>query len=493
MTFFFSPDPRNPEEAPPWMVPVPLTRGGFSSFDRDGATFDVVTDVASVRPFEIARTRPHNCLWADAQTSPELNSGARLGSGRSGFYRGKYLKGVGRTMLAGNWADVDDVYHGTGHLHPSGAVREYLSSRFMAMHGAADTIVPCETLLLRELPEEFRTHQTDHWNERGVQLKPVDATLQAITVKDGKFGRPSNILWFVDRMAPVSEHIKVLCRAILRFGGQRVPCDAEIGSSQVVDALEAGIRTGLSNFARYQHLGVHWGSFFNNHTLDGRFLDLEVATFVGPGFFGILVPNPENAPLATVPDSYEVFSSIAGLEACSFVATTRRFLSRLVWSVRRLAEASTDRSCAAFLDGLANEVESSFFKGHHLLADKPAFMGWLMKSLSVRDRDVEFVRELADLSYDDIVLGHDVRDRRRVAWRRVRSGFAPAEPIVDVSTFVPEGLAFRQEDGGAVQVLNEGLRQIGELQSVEEVFEATRAVERQLERVLVPNNRVASE
>src|SRR6185503_15417644 len=95
-------------------------------------------------------------LYSDLQALPGVNQGICLGSGRSGLHRGKYLKGVGRTTLAGQWARPDAVYHGTGHLMASSGIRELVVTRYLESKGLGPTIVGCEGLLLAPLDPALR-------------------------------------------------------------------------------------------------------------------------------------------------------------------------------------------------------------------------------------------------------------------------------------------------------------------------------------------------
>src|SRR5438128_755594 len=117
----------SPYKTAGWCVPVPVRRSSFTPLHAAHGAYNVEVDLGQIAPFGYAAGgHDDDLLYADLQTHPTVNVGRRLGSGRAGFYRGKYLKGVGRTQLAGNWSDPRDVYHGTGHMAPSAAVREYI-------------------------------------------------------------------------------------------------------------------------------------------------------------------------------------------------------------------------------------------------------------------------------------------------------------------------------------------------------------------------------
>src|SRR6185436_2105275 len=106
-----SPTPSTPA---PWSIPSPLRRSRFVSLLPEHEVHNVEVDLGAIGAFGCAtevRDRDF-LLYSDLQSLPGVNQGTVLGSGRSGLHRGKYLKGVGRTPLAGQWARPDMVYHG---------------------------------------------------------------------------------------------------------------------------------------------------------------------------------------------------------------------------------------------------------------------------------------------------------------------------------------------------------------------------------------------
>ena len=114
------------------------------------------------------------------------------GSGRSGVYRGWYLKGIGRTPLAANWHQ-GDYLHNTGHLAASSAIRELAISEWLRALSLDDTIVPCEGLLLAPLaPELARFAELLYGRLLDAPLPAVDRGFQAISVKRADFARASN-------------------------------------------------------------------------------------------------------------------------------------------------------------------------------------------------------------------------------------------------------------------------------------------------------------
>src|SRR5580765_2762665 len=96
-----------PQRAPaglslPWSVPVPVRKSDFVPLYGKHADCNVEAFLGGISPYG-ATLRPidaDDLLVCDLQCTPDVSFHGRLGSGRAGVYRNKYLKGVGRTTLA---------------------------------------------------------------------------------------------------------------------------------------------------------------------------------------------------------------------------------------------------------------------------------------------------------------------------------------------------------------------------------------------------------
>ncbi len=272
-----------------WSVPVPVRSSTFTPSAGDYARYNVEVDLARIVPFGFVRTRPVDpqLLLADLQCNADGNANRRLGSGRSGYFQGKYLKGIGRTPLAANWTSADR-YHSSGHLLPSAATREFVVSALLKAAGAASCINGCEAVLVRELPDLDEDWLVDL---RGPthSLCEADRRLQAITVKDGAFARPSNFLWAIDHFGTepnwVSDYFLSVRRSLGGEGAENLG-ESDVTPQGLVVALAEAIERGLSSYTEFRSVGLHWGSVHNNFTADGRFLDLEVPLVIGQPFLG---------------------------------------------------------------------------------------------------------------------------------------------------------------------------------------------------------------
>ena len=138
-------------------MPVPVRRSDFVALRRRHDPLNVEVDLGAIEAFSTTARRlpPEDLLYCDLQAGPDAHR-LRLGSGRSGFYRGWYLKGIGRTPLAGNWNLPAERLHNSGALLASAAIRERVASLYLEAAGAGGSIVPCEGLLIRPLPRALR-------------------------------------------------------------------------------------------------------------------------------------------------------------------------------------------------------------------------------------------------------------------------------------------------------------------------------------------------
>ncbi|WNG36479.1 hypothetical protein F0U61_24470 [Archangium violaceum] len=329
-----SPTREHPPSHPtdPWAVPVPVSPAGFTALHASHARYAVQVDLGRIGSFGFS-TRPEHeaeLLYADLQTNADVNISHRLGSGRAGFYSGKYLKGVGRTLLAANWHHPTDRYHSSGHLFPSAAAREYLVSRYLEALGAGDALVPCEGLLLAPLPSEAERYVESSFPGRDLsQLAPADRRLQAISVKAAGFARLSNFAWAFSQWRGGAPSVVELFLRMARYLGD--PTQPEVRPSDVTpealaQRLEGAIERLVLHFERYFQAGVYWGSFHNNFTADGRFLDLETPIVFGGPFIGIVAARgklPESVDLAGC-------RTFVGCEVLECLRQFRTFLAFLI-------------------------------------------------------------------------------------------------------------------------------------------------------------------
>jgi hypothetical protein len=269
-------------------------------------------------------------LYSDLQTNADNNISLRLGSGRAGFFTGKYLKGVGRTLLAANWSDPADRYHNSGHLLPSAAAREYLVSCYLEEMRAGDALVSCEGLLLAPLPPEARRYVESlfpGWDPS--QLAPVNRRLQAITVKGAGFARLSNFAWaFSQWQCGASFLVELLLRMARYLEGPSQPeaCLGDVTPMTLAERMERAIERLVHNFERFFQTGVYWGSFHNNFTADGRFLDLETPIVFGGPFVGLIDSSGK------LPESVDLADSriFVGCEVLHCLRQVRTFLAFLI-------------------------------------------------------------------------------------------------------------------------------------------------------------------
>ncbi len=391
----------------PWNCPVPVRRSTFTSLKPSGRIFNVETDLARIPSFHLMK-KPipsGELLYCDLQTSAFGNIPLRAGSGRSGFYQGKYIKGCGRTPLALNW-NMEDPYHNSGHLFPSAALREYLVSRYLEAKGALGTIVPCEGLLFRPLPRRLKNiaDVTFPGKGRGGSSPRIDHLFQAITYKSAPFARASNFVWLLDQLAnpptPSPDYNPI---QFFSFLGESLRDLTEDGEERDLPAMELlgrlyarSLERTFENLAHYFRLGVYWGSFHNNLTIDGRFLDLEVPLLFGGPFLGMF--SSLDRPRIRSDERGKFTCSSFFLVAQSLRATTDFIRARMDYLLMSglIPRPQQCELASDFLRALTREVQPR----KHWLYDKRAMnkkiLSLLERSLPFDARERASVRRLLD-------------------------------------------------------------------------------------------------
>jgi hypothetical protein len=284
----------------PWMVPVPVRASRFVPLAREHARFNVETFPGALGPFGAhdGRGPGPDVLHCDLQDNPDISFRGRLGSGRTGVYGGKYLKGVGRTPLAGNWADPGDLYHHTGHFRASGAVREYLVSVYLEARGCGAAVNPCEGVLVAPRADALRGYLADREREEdGPHPWRSDLSLQALTIKGADFVRYSNLLWLANHLdfyrsggEATTSFTRFLVELVEAMDPGRTP--EQTSPESIVDAFLRSVERGLDSLHRFWSLGVSWASLHNNFAVDGRFLDLEAPVILGAPLLGVIEAEP---------------------------------------------------------------------------------------------------------------------------------------------------------------------------------------------------------
>ncbi len=81
----------------PWIVASPVRPSRFVPQREEHAIYNVETDLGALGAFGGLIEKPdlETLLFSDLQTQTGFHEPGRLGSGRTGFYRGAYLKGWG--------------------------------------------------------------------------------------------------------------------------------------------------------------------------------------------------------------------------------------------------------------------------------------------------------------------------------------------------------------------------------------------------------------
>lgn len=323
-------------ESLPWMVPIPVRPVRMATLRPEQRHLAIETDLARIAPFSMERRAVSVAalLYADQQTNADVNVFRRLGSGRSGFYRGMYLKGIGRTTLAANWNDARDRHHSSGLMLPTAAIREWLVSTYLASRGVASLVNPCTGLLLRPLGDLAR----GTFGFPRSYAKPVDRALRAISVKDGDFHRCSNFVWCISNLPIMGPErsLATFFEALWRGLHPRpsLAPTAEDGAA-IAERFAHVVATTVDRFIDAWAHGIHWHSPHNNFTLDGRFLDLETAEVLPAPLMGGYTHWDRAAPrqISLPPSQWKL-----GLEALSYARQMRDSVRVLVERLSSLAQ-----------------------------------------------------------------------------------------------------------------------------------------------------------
>lgn len=442
-------------DLPPFFVAAPTRRSRFVPLYAKHAVHNLEIDLGRIDAFGMATSvSDAELVYSDLQSMPGLGQGVMLGSGRAGLHGDFYLKGIGRTALAGVWADPRVVYHGSGHLLPTGAIRELVVTRWLAARGLEHTIVGCEGLLLAPLSPSLRDYAEAAF--RGRPVAPIDRALQAISVKRGGFARASNLVWLLNNGAHTL--VPDFFTSLQTFLPSR---------EGTPDALAAGLVAALDRLLEahvsWTSAGVFWGSFGNNITLDGRFLDLEVATIFGAPFVGVLTEGER-------PIEGEGAGVVVGIEALHSLRATRELVDFIVARLSFLQgmRAITHPVEREFIAEFCYALESRFRASHPTRKEEAA------RDLVVRllGRATQGASKLSDEAERALRALVSNRTLGRGPFRRAPIHLACTEPGLRLVGWPLPALAL---DDGAYRggaALNAALDQLAELDDVDDALAA---------------------
>jgi hypothetical protein len=322
--------------------------------------------------FDQSSFRSRDCFenWEGVGYSDfQLQQGNRqfhLGSSRSVHFDGFYLKGVGMTSIAP--ARPTDFYHGTGHLLPSSAAREYLISEWVKGLGLSDSIVPCEGILAAKLDDFLIDSVKEIYavtmDEKLGQIPLCDLHLKSISIKPSNFLRYSNLGWYMHTQ--IDEFISSIEQIITDWwaslhGNQKPDDSTDI--SDIFKQIEAKTVERALRFFEFQKSGITWMTMNNNFTADLRFLDLEIPVVSGPNrIFNTSIVNET-----------EIFG--ARVELFQLVRQIRMWILDLLgWCQARIlrfeyTQSDFHRNQTQFLKQIVDELQTTFLKNSQIFKD----------------------------------------------------------------------------------------------------------------------------
>jgi hypothetical protein len=341
----------------------------------------------------------------------------------------------------------------------SSGIRELVVTRYLESRGFGHTIVGCEGLLLAPLDKALRDFPARAFP--GMEMAPIDRALQAITVKDGRFARASNFVWMLDHAwRGVSSVFFSNLRHFLSVEGD--------DPAALARALGASVERMLAAHEAWLRSGVYWGSFGNNATLDGRFLDLEVATIFGRPFVGVLVEGDAPAPVGLGE------RAVVGCEALAQLVALRAAIDHIQLRLRRLCELEViahplEREFVAeFLSVLGRQLGPG-----HPLRDRGAACArvavMIGRVLDLPPSGRAQARELVEAQYDFLVMGRP--QTQPWALGRLPLTLARVESSLRLSAYSPD-FAASSSDLGAGREINRRLEEIDAQTTVEGAMEA---------------------
>ena len=388
---------------PTWWAPIPVRRSRFLPFSPrwEELNVEVAMDRVPVRAF--SGRAISEVLYFDYQTQLDGNYPGRHGSGRSGMYRGWYLKGVGITPALANWNDPGERYHGSGHLPISSALREYGITRYLASRGLQHTIVPCETLLLANMTREQRRQNACGLTSSQPLTTPADARMMALSVKPADHARISNIVWALDHISLKPEAVGSLFLHVdwyLRSPDERKRVEGD--PRQLVRAINRAFRRGWSNFESFHSAGLFWRFTQNNFTLDGRFVDLETPLLVGSPMVG-MIDAEAGSPREWL-----------GFEDLSFAWHWRLTVLWLKTKLGMLINSGViwSSDVATYLRELLRELNREFDRKHLLLRDEELLRRTILRhsrALSLTAKARAQIRDLTEAVLRETMTGRAVR------------------------------------------------------------------------------------
>lgn len=445
----------------PWNMPVPVKSSTFQSLFPKHKEFNIEVNLSGISPFsyDLKPRKPKDLLYVDCQTNLDVNIDKRLGSGRSGFFLDKYVKGIGRTLLAANWNTDKDLYHSNGALLSSAAVREYLISCYVNSLGKGHLINPCEGILLRKIPYEkgnlpfniFKGNLKRHGVKRH-QFASIDCKFQAISIKQGNFCRFSNIVWWLNNYPQYSQDEKesslghffeVLYRSLSGFNDRSTKgIRAEDIAQSLGDTFEITIEFFMQTWAS----GIDWGSYHNNFTIDGRYLDLETPNVFPFPLFGI-ISNTFGAKKIESKLTCTNFENFNCFRVLLYVKQARLFVHFLNKQLGFMATHGLCNDKERFFIQDFLESLNALLKNHPLTSPEALYeiiFENVIQTLELSGRQ-PVISKIVEGAISALSANRKHRNKKKISLHLVKiPDLANAEPCMSPSLYVPDFIGEQQ-------------------------------------------------
>jgi hypothetical protein len=313
--------------------------------------------------------------------------------------------------------------------------------------------------------------------------------MQALSVKGSQYARFSNFVWLMQNTDHFSSS-EGLVRFCFLFARYLDP-DAELALDEltpdfIAEQLSRAVLRTVGNFRDFWRAGVLWMFPLNNMTMDGRFHDLDLPTFVGGPFLGVV---GDGAALVRIPSHDPM--RVLGLTVLGYMHHVRTFYKLLVARLALLLEldfayAQSERE---FIAALLSALRATFSRDHLMFdMDRLAALlfGWMQEDAVFDPREARRIEEMVGLccrrrvtlaATTNLEFAVDALD---VAWAR------PGQRSSDKTVSSFSCSEVREEHLEESRFMNGLLSRLDRISDRDALFAALDEAEQQIARTIMP-------